>query len=48
MYVLILYFIEVIIQQQSDDIEVLKEEIYKYQHSSGKWNFRFLKDCVAI
>ena len=34
MYVLILYFIEAIIQQQSDDIEVLKKELYKYQHSS--------------
>ena len=32
----ILYVIEAIIQQQSDDNEVLKE-LYKYQHSSGKW-----------
>ena len=32
----ILYFIEVIIQQLSEDIEVLKKELYKYQHSSGK------------
>ena len=32
----ILYFIEAIIQQLSDDNEVLKKELYKYQHSSGK------------
>ena len=32
----VLYFIEAIIQQLSDDIEVLKKELYKYQHSSGK------------
>ena len=28
------YVIEAIIQQLSDDIEVLKKELYKYQHSS--------------
>ena len=31
-----MYFIEAIIQQQSDDIEVPNEELYKRQHSSGK------------
>ena len=29
-----LFTVEAIIQQQNDDIEVLKKELYKYQHSS--------------
>ena len=32
----ILYVIEAVIRQLSDDNEVLKKELYKYQHSSGK------------
>ena len=34
MYIYI--FVEAIIQQLNDDIEVLKKELYKYQHSSDK------------
>ena len=34
LYIQVLYFIEATAIQQSDDIEVLKKKLYKYQHSS--------------
>ena len=34
LYIQVLCFIEAAAIQQSDDIEVLKKKLYKYQHSS--------------